>query len=100
MADVLDKEAREYWVWPITAKDRNLLPITLTSASITFTTGVGTITKTAPVVDGRFEILVSGPAAPTNPDAVVLPLGRTKYKITYVDVVERLISNEGTIVVV
>jgi hypothetical protein len=99
MADRLDQGAREYFTWPVTAKDLDGNAINLISANITFATSSGNVTKTAPIVNGRFQVLISGPMAPANPDAVVLPLGRTSYKIIYTDVVERLVSNEGIIVV-
>lgn len=97
MTDKLDQGAIEFFTWPLAAFDEDGQPTTIVSAKITFTTGGGLITKSAPVVDGKFRVLIAGPMAPAQDDAVVLPLGRTTYKLTVVDVVERLVSPEGVI---
>lgn len=97
MLEKLDQGAREFFTWPLTAHDQDGRPATVNTATIAFTTGAGVVTRTVPVVDGKFRVLIAGPLAPAHDDAVVLPLGRTTYKITVTDVAERLVSGEGAI---
>lgn len=97
MLQKLDQGAVEFFSFPIALFGEDGQPVTVTSASIAFKTGAGVVTRSGPVVNGKFRVLIAGPTAPANADAVTLPLGRTTYKITVIDVVERLVSDEGTI---
>lgn len=99
MLDRLDQAAREYFVWPMSATDENGQPATLTTATITFKTDAGTITKTGPISNGKFRVLIAGPEAPPYDGAVVLPLGRTTYKLSVDDNPERVVGPEGVIYV-
>lgn len=97
MSEHLDQDAREYFRWPIAAFDADKLPIAINVATITLTSGSGSVTRSGPIVDGKFAVFLAGPTAPPHEDAIVLPLGRTTYKIAITDVAERLVSAEGVI---
>lgn len=97
MSEHLDQGAREYFTWPVAAVDADKQPVAVNAASITFVTGAGSVAWSGPVVDGKFKVFLAGPTAPPHDDAIVLPLGRTTYKIAVTDVAERLVSVEGTI---
>lgn len=82
MPERLFRNAREWFSWPVSARDDEGNPVTLTEVKVAFVRGdltppANATYLTIPVENGRARALLAGPDG-AGGDAVALPLGKVR----------------------